>query len=125
MMYTDHTLKPLYNGHQYVGTDGKQYPPNQPKDEIAGLHLVKETERPSDPSLVVTGFFINDQYQQVWQTRAKNADELKSEVMQQIENLERQQTQRRIREAVLGNQASIDFISSLENQIVALRAQIE
>lgn len=42
----------------------------------------------------------------------------------QISYLERQQTPRRLREAALGVQDSIDFLQSLENQISDLRDQL-
>lgn len=40
---------------------------------------------------------------------------------EQILTLEAQQTPRRIRDALLGNQESIDFLQDIEDQIAALR----
>ena len=46
------------------------------------------------------------------------------EIIKQIYLLESQQTPRRLREAVLGDQDSIDFIADLESQIAVLRSQL-
>ena len=78
-MYTDKTLKPVRKGDQYIAEDGTQYPHNFPKDEIAGLVKVTETERPTDPLLIVTGFVIDKNYVQVWETREKTVEEITSE----------------------------------------------
>ena len=74
-MFTDNTLKPIQPDQQYVAPDGTQYPGNWPKDKISGLTPVTATEKPSDPDLVVTGFFINTQREQVWLTRPKTEQE--------------------------------------------------
>ena len=74
-MYTDSTLQPIYDHQQYTSENGTQYPANYPKAEIRGLFLVTETPRPDDPYLVVTGFTINSQRIQVWQTREKTEEE--------------------------------------------------
>ena len=39
--------------------------------EIAELKLVIETPQPTDNNLVVTGFIIDANYNQIWQTRLK------------------------------------------------------
>ena len=84
-MYTDKTLQPIYDYQQYISTNGTIYPSHYPKNEIPGVFPVTPTPRPSDPYLVVTGFTINDQRIQVWQTREKTEEEhfgeLKSEAL--------------------------------------------
>lgn len=84
-MYTNATLQPIYDYQQYIAPNGTQYPPNYPKSEIQGLFHVTETPRPDDPYLIVTGFIINSDHVQVWQTREKTEEEhfgeLKSEAL--------------------------------------------
>lgn len=79
-MYTDSTLKPVYTGQAYTSPRGTQYPSNFPKDKIPGLHAVKETERPTEENLTVTGFTINDKYEQVWLTEEKETATFKTEM---------------------------------------------
>lgn len=79
-LYTDSTKKPINPGDSYVAADGTQYPANFPKSEIPGLIAVTETARPSDESLVVTGFVIDESNTQVWSTRPKTEEELAQEV---------------------------------------------
>jgi hypothetical protein len=45
-------------------------------------------------------------------------------ILNQITALENQQTPRRIREAMLGNQESIDFLAGIDTQISTLRNQL-
>lgn len=81
-MYTDSTLQPIYDYQQYISVNGTIYPPHFPKNEIPGVFPVTLAPRPTDPSLVVTGFTINainNQRVQIWQTREKTEDELSSE----------------------------------------------
>lgn len=79
-MFTDKRLFPIDDKQAYVGDDGTRYPGNYPKREIKGLFKVKETPRPIvDSSLVVTGFYISEDHEQVWETRAKTDVELKQE----------------------------------------------
>ncbi|MFH1158909.1 MAG: hypothetical protein V1721_08575 [Pseudomonadota bacterium] len=79
-MYTDSTLQLIYDQQQYVGENGTQYPANYPKDEILGLFPVTETPQPTGSFIVVTGFTINAQHVQVWQTRDKTVEELSGEL---------------------------------------------
>ena len=74
-MFTDATLKPIHDGQQYVAPNGTQFPRDFPKNEIPGLRPVILTERPAEVSVVVTGFIINEQLTQVWQTRPKTQAE--------------------------------------------------
>lgn len=80
MIFTNITLQPIYDYQQYVGEDGTQYPTNYPKDEIPELFPVTEAPQPAGSFLVVTGFTINAQHVQVWQTRDKTAEELSGEL---------------------------------------------
>lgn len=79
-MYTDHTLQPIQDDQPYTAPNGTQYPANFPKANIPGLHPVTLAERPDDPALVVTGFAVNGDYEQVWQTRYKTAEEITTEL---------------------------------------------
>ena len=78
-LYTDSTRKPVHECDSYISPDGTQYPANFPKEEIPDLVVVTETPRPSDSSLVVTGFAIDETNTQVWLTRAKTEEELMNE----------------------------------------------
>ena len=83
-MYTDVYLKPIYEGHPYTSPSGTAYPSNFPKNEIPGLFLVAEIPRPNDPSLVITGFTIDESNTQVWQTRVKTQEELTSNLRGEV-----------------------------------------
>lgn len=75
-MYTDENLIPIADNTPYVGADGTKYPANFPKGEIPDLHPVTETTRPSDTdTTVVTGFVIDENFVQVWQTRWRTEEE--------------------------------------------------
>jgi hypothetical protein len=75
-MYTDETLVPIMDNAPYVSADGTKYPPNFPKSEIPGLYPVTETEKPVDTNAeVVTGFIINEDLVQAWQTRPRTEEE--------------------------------------------------
>lgn len=79
-MYTDSTLRVIEENQAFTHEDGRKFPWNYPKSEIAGLYKVTETPRPTDASLVVEGFTIDNTHTQVWNTRAKTADELSAEL---------------------------------------------
>ena len=75
-MYTDETLIPIADNAPYVGLDGTKYPANFPKGEIPDLHPVTETPRSSDTdTTLVTGFTIDENFVQVWQTRERTEEE--------------------------------------------------
>lgn len=79
-MYADYTRTPILDDSPYVNPEnGTRYPASYPKDQIRGLRPVTLTEKPTDPDKVVTGFIINEQYVQVWQTRDKTADDIAAE----------------------------------------------
>lgn len=75
-IYTDDSFQPVYENRPYVRSDGTRYPADYPKSQIEGLRLVTLADKPTDPDLFVTGFTINAQNQQVWQTRDKTASEV-------------------------------------------------
>ena len=76
-MYTDDTLKPISDSDPYTDSEGVKYQRNHPKNTIAELSLVTETLRPANTETeITTGFIIDETYTQVWQTRAKTAEEL-------------------------------------------------
>jgi hypothetical protein len=76
MLYADPQKNPVYCSDAYVSEDGTKYPKCYPKCEIAELTQVTETPRPTDSSVVVTGFHIDDSFTQVWDTRPKTEEEL-------------------------------------------------
>lgn len=78
-MFTDKRLVPVYEGQQYTAPDGTKYPHNFPRAEIPWLSPVTQIDPPDDPSLVVTGFTINKNNEQVWTTREKSDDEITQE----------------------------------------------
>lgn len=76
-MYTDDTLTPISDNAPYISADGTKYPPNFPKSEIPGLYYVTETVKPVDTeSEIVTGFIIDEELVQIWQTRPRTEEEL-------------------------------------------------
>ena len=75
-MYADPNFNPINDGDQYTAPDGTQYPPNYPKGSITGLTPVTLTAKPTDPTVIVTGFTIDGTYTQVWHTRPMTSDEL-------------------------------------------------
>lgn len=76
-MYTDETLTPIADNAPYVSADGTKYPPNFPKSEIPGLYQVTETAKPENTDTeAVTGFIIDEELVQVWQTRSRTEEEL-------------------------------------------------
>ena len=81
MIYADKNLEPIRSNHPYTAPDGTQYPRNYPKDEIPELTLVTETPKPDDDTLNVTGFVIDENHNQVWQTEAKPAEQIATEKM--------------------------------------------
>lgn len=78
-MYTDSTLQPIKDKASYISQAGINYPPDFPKDEIPGLFSVTETAPPDDATLFITGFIVDQNHNQVWQTRKKTAEELKED----------------------------------------------
>lgn len=76
-MYTDESLTPIADNASYISADGTKYPTNFPKSEIPDLYPVTETARPPDTdAAMVTGFIINEDFIQVWQTRPRTEEEL-------------------------------------------------
>lgn len=89
-IYTDLTLKPIYQGQNYISPDGTQYPSNYPINTIPNLVVVQETPKPTDNNLIVTGFIIDKNYTQVWQTKQKTAQEIENENVIALNNLKQQ-----------------------------------
>ncbi len=81
MLYADKNLEPIRDGIPYTAPGGTQYPRNFPKAEIPSLTVVAETPQPDDPLLNVTGFVIDENHNQVWQTEAKPAEQIAAEAM--------------------------------------------
>lgn len=79
-MYADKKMIPIKDTAPYVDAAGTKYPGNFPKSKISGLFKVKETAPPVDSNLVVTGFTINSNYEQVWTTREKTEQELMDDI---------------------------------------------
>ena len=123
-MYTNSTFKPIYQGQAYTGLDGTEYGRNFPLNEISELTLVTETAQPTDSTLMILGFTIDNTYTQVWSTRPKTSGELivdsNNSILAQIHTLEATQTSRRIRDALVDS----TWLKNLEVQIAALRAKL-
>ena len=69
----------------YIDSNGIKYPRNYPKDEISELEKVTETAPPQNK--IIEGFFIDEDYIQMWNFRDKNTDELKAELINQAQML--------------------------------------
>jgi len=69
----------------YIDSNGIKYPANYPKEQIAELEKVKETEAPTDK--IIEGFFIDENFQQVWNVRDKTQAELDTELRMQAVSL--------------------------------------
>lgn len=137
MLYTNENKDIIQDYAPYTAPDGTQYPANFPKGEISSLRKATETARPTDASLVVTGFHINDSFVQVWDTRVKTAEEVKFEhnsaIQSQIDALEAQITKRMLREAIIGStktglgqdksKTAKAYMEEIGAQIEALAAQ--
>lgn len=75
MLYVDPNGNIIKSNQPYTSAT-KKYGADYPKDQIPELHLVTETERPTDPTVNVTGFTVNENYEQVWTTEPKSQEEL-------------------------------------------------
>lgn len=135
-MHTDSTLQPIYDNQWYTHPEtGTRYPPNYPRNGIDGLHQVTETDPPLG-DVVITGFIINENYEQVWNYRKKTADEIadaqQAALKTQIMQLEAKQTPRLLREAAVGSTAvdertgltAMETLETLESQIAQLRSTL-
>ena len=117
-MFTDSTLQPIYDHQFYTAPNGMQYPHSFPKAEIPGLSAVAETARPDNPALIVTGFTINAQHAQVWQTRAKTAEETAHE----LKNQTLQALAKSDGVAIRCVKAGVAFPAAWQTYVTALRA---
>lgn len=123
-MYADKDLNIVHDKQQYTASDGTQYPKNYPKDEIAELTKVIETSMPNLPDIKVTGWHLDENCTQVWdvlqKTEKESAEEANNEVLAEISRLEAEVTERRKREAILGNDngwlAKQDFLIASERK---------
>jgi len=86
-MYTNANKDIIYDNAPYKGLDGTSYPAGFPKNEIAELSLVTEVAQPVDSTLVVTGFHIDANDTQVYDTRPKTAQELADEAQSLIDQM--------------------------------------
>lgn len=85
-MYTDSTRQPILNDQWYVHLEtGTKYPPGYPRNLIPGLHPVTLVPAPTG-NVVVSGFTINDNYEQVWDYRDKTRDEINAELLPALTN---------------------------------------
>lgn len=75
MLWANENLEFVYDGRPYTDSRGTNYPANFPRQHIYGLTQVQETERPTEPDLVVTGYTCSPQFVQVWQTRQRTAED--------------------------------------------------
>ncbi len=86
-MYTNKNLEVIHDNDPYTGADGTNYPRNHPKGDIPTdveklreLFLVTEVPRPPNTETeITTGFHIDENHKQVWDTRSKTVEELQSD----------------------------------------------
>jgi hypothetical protein len=83
-MYTDSTLQPIQDDAQYIAPKGTRYPSNWDKSTIPDLHAVTKTTVPTDPTLNVTGFIIDNTYTQVWQTTSKSSADIQTLILSSL-----------------------------------------
>jgi hypothetical protein len=112
IVYSDGTEISLYfnDGVQKVLEDGSLVPADTPTKTGPNGGSVVQTE--------------NDIAKMAANTVIEEEKRIIQNIKNSISQLEAQQTQRRIREATLGNQGAIDFLQNIENQINALRSQL-
>lgn len=126
-MYADKNLKPIPDTAPYVGEDGVKHPGSFPKSSIPGLHKVTLTDPPSGSNIVVTGFFINASYEQVWTSREKTEQELLDE-LHAARGVLAVQAQTKIEEtdlvALRCVKAGVPFTEAWLNYVAALRAVV-
>ena len=89
-MYTNDNLDIIQDNQAFTHIDGTKYPSNYPKDEVAGLYPVTLTDQPTG-DIVITGFHIDANHNQVWDYRSKTAEELLSEKQSLINQIEAKQ----------------------------------
>ncbi len=78
-MYIDKAGNIVGDNSSFTDSMGIKFPRNFPKDKIPELTKVTETEQPIGVDLVITGYTVNSENVQVWDTRSKTAEELKQE----------------------------------------------
>lgn len=121
MLYVDLNKNPVKGTDQFVSSDGTQYPSNWDKSALSELHLVIETERPSEETCVVTGFIIDDTFTQVWQTRDKTEEETKANNIFNATNWLRVSDRVAIRCFKMG----VDFPQEWKDYVITLRAIVD
>ncbi len=100
MLWTDSTLRVIEDHAEYIAPDGAKYPPNWDKSNIPGLFAVTTTNPPTDANVVVTGYYITEDYTQAWITRLRTSEDDRNDALAEIDRLEALETKRRIAEAM-------------------------
>lgn len=77
-MYATFDKKIIEDNQPYTDSQGIKYPANFPKDKISELYKVTET--PIAENALVNGFYIDDDFTQIWNVREKSEKELLAEI---------------------------------------------
>ena len=80
-MWTDSTLKAIQDTDQYTAANGTTYPGDWPKETIPGLITVALTARPDETLVIVSGYHIDENYAQVWDTTPKSPEQIAAELV--------------------------------------------
>ena len=120
-MYCDEQLNVVRDNEQYTAPNGTTYPAAYPKSEIPGIHKVIESPAPLDSGIVVTGFHIDANFNQVWDYRQETAEETKAKINAAIMSELAAIDQKSIRALREGDS---DRIATLETQAANLRSQL-
>jgi hypothetical protein len=126
-LYADKNRNPVLEKEPFTDSQGVKYPPEYPKKDISDLTMVSETAAPTDSTLVVEGFHIDETFTQVWDCRAKTEQELAADeiaaIRMEITNLENSVTARRMREAALTEEGKT-WLQGVDDEIALARASL-
>lgn len=114
-MYINNKQEIVNDNESYIDSDGVKYPGNYPKDNIAELNKVVETEVPAGE--MTEGFTVNDSFEQVWNIKEKTEAELNAELVAKAHEMLEQSDN----VAVRCFKAGITFPSEWEQYVVDLR----
>ena len=113
MYQIENTLEIISDAAPCTGPDGTNYPWNWDKDTLPFLARITETAPPTGPTIIVTGWYVDDDNTQVWETRPETDEERSNRERQvklaEIDRLEASITDRMWREDAVGSTAVMTF----------------